>query len=372
MTNQQDVARRDDALDPKVEHQIYRFLQAERKRASVVTIGSIIGFLILNVAALTFVYKEAREFALRSAVESAVAQSGDVTKAMLDADAAVARLATASETAWEKLGGVNGKAEQLERELAEVSSELDDASAQFEERFADATSVLRTKVVAVQREWDGLLRAIEGISSDDVERARTELQQYASLLDDAEAGADAKGRLDRLDDESASTPVVPVGTIIASVLPHEAFLSSSVWVPADGRDISGSALQTLTGRSVAPDLRGVFLRGLNQFDSNQLSVEPTRADPDRKPGDRAGSFQPDALAAHIHYTFADESVTKVGGPSIDAVTSPGYRFNLNGAHDYRMAASGMEPTRGRTSPSGGSSETRPKNVAVYYYIKINW
>ena len=37
------------------------------------------------------------------------------------------------------------------------------------------------------------------------------------------------------------------------------------WSPYDSRDISGSIYDQITGKSHAPDLRSVFLRGLNSF-----------------------------------------------------------------------------------------------------------
>src|SRR5688572_3702241 len=58
---------------------------------------------------------------------------------------------------------------------------------------------------------------------------------------------------------------LPIGSILHSTLTEAQFqaLTSAGWILADGRDITGSALATLTGVTTAPDARGVFLRGKN-------------------------------------------------------------------------------------------------------------
>jgi hypothetical protein len=134
----------------------------------------------------------------------------------------------------------------------------------------------------------------------------------------------------------------PVGTIVA-------YMGNSApdgWLLCDGRDvgITHSELSRIVGDKT-PDLRGVFLRGL----------DPTgKIDPDgenRKPG----SPQPDMIKNHQHpyifWTHVDANGGKSGG----------------GAPD--VAGTG---TSGKTGDpaTGGASETRPKNVAVNYIIKF--
>lgn len=69
--------------------------------------------------------------------------------------------------------------------------------------------------------------------------------------------------------ESAK-PIVPVGTITASLLNPQKFESlvgsvqdsaaQAVWVLADGRDVRGSAYAKLSGEASVPDLRGYALQ----------------------------------------------------------------------------------------------------------------
>ena len=85
----------------------------------------------------------------------------------------------------------------------------------------------------------------------------------------------------------------PPGTGRAST-PEE-----TIGPPCDGRGIPGSRLADLTGKPNAPDLRGMFLRGLNQFDPE----EPEPATEDRKDPDsgrKTGSFQGHNVGGHEH------------------------------------------------------------------------
>jgi hypothetical protein len=98
-----------------------------------------------------------------------------------------------------------------------------------------------------------------------------------------------------------------------------------------------------------PDLRGMFLRGLNSFDIGKVR-DDGKEDPDGK--DRsAASFQIDMLQEHNHKVSSKTADTGQKGRKLP------YR---NGGLDGDW----------QTENYGGS-ETRPKNVAVYYYIKIN-
>lgn len=185
--------------------------------------------------------------------------------------------------------------------------------------------------------------------------------------------------------------LMPLGTIIASELGYSEFClaigdspfwsTKNTWAPADGRGVQGSEYSRI--RSNVPDLRGVFLRGLNNFypnnagagDLNLLQLDP---DPNRQPG----KFQIDATrmpnesfliskdGEHSH-KFEGKTVNLGGdshyGEYVDAgsndlsagktYTPSGFVKRQNSAHDHTI--------------QGGDAETRPKNVAIYYYVKIN-
>ena len=118
--------------------------------------------------------------------------------------------------------------------------------------------------------------------------------------------------------------------------------NGSTWVLCDGSDITGSQLATLTGNATLPDARGQFLRGKNNGRSDG------QENPD---GDVAiGAAQLDELKSHTHAMRFYDSGTG-GGPS--GVKNDGPFAD----HGYMSSA--------------GGNETRPKNITVNIFIKIN-
>jgi len=152
---------------------------------------------------------------------------------------------------------------------------------------------------------------------------------------------------------AASAEPLPVGAVIASMLPPDSFAKSvgdpldfdpakSKWVLANGTyDISKSRYRALSGKRLPPDMRGMFLRGIN------AGRNDGKEDPG---GDReAGGYQEDTLAKHNHPL--------------------GY-----GAHGLANGKGNGNLESGLPSVNtlpAGDKETRSKNVAVYYYLKIN-
>ena len=159
----------------------------------------------------------------------------------------------------------------------------------------------------------------------------------------------------------------PVGSIVPSMLNENQFKaqvgdpstfssSSSKWTLADGRAISGSAYSTITSQSNAPDLRGMFLRGLNAGRSDD------KQDPDG--GSRSiGHYQEDQVKSHNHANGTYNQLMRPHqGSASDTVTGA----------DWNPGA-GDEPDVISSDPilSFGGAETRPRNIAVNYYIRIN-
>lgn len=167
----------------------------------------------------------------------------------------------------------------------------------------------------------------------------------------------------------SSNKELPIGTIVTSYLNFEQFNTAtknnekspggiwtsnkSKWAPCDGRPIPTSKFQVLTSQTQVPDLRGMFLRGLNIFDPYQpvppISVD--KADPEIR---TVGSYQSDELKSHKH-TFS--------------YLKPKQNDSNGGSSNHEVSDTDR-PTDGTTNATGGV-ETRPKNIAVYYYIKIN-
>lgn len=138
-----------------------------------------------------------------------------------------------------------------------------------------------------------------------------------------------------------------IGDVVYSVLKPDQFakLHGAGWVPLDSRDIFGSQLQQfypsqlINGRNL-PEGRGVFIRTMN-------SQDKAGADPDKNR--TVGSFQDDELKSHSHVMTHGAGAGGKGGAI--ALTM------------QREWAYGTDPV--------GGVETRPKNIALYVYIKIN-
>jgi hypothetical protein len=139
---------------------------------------------------------------------------------------------------------------------------------------------------------------------------------------------------------------LPVGSVIASYLSPQQMKETygDEWILADGSEISTKTmLYQLTGKTRLPDLRGVFIRGLN------VNRNDGKEDPDGQSRD-VGDYQDDDFERHQHKIQTagiwHRSFQGEGG-------SPRTAFEAGGS----------------TGDTGGK-ETRSRNVALYYYIKI--
>jgi hypothetical protein len=139
-----------------------------------------------------------------------------------------------------------------------------------------------------------------------------------------------------------------VGDVVSSLLAEAQFqvIRGNGWVLADGRSVAGSQYQVITGASTIPDLRGVFLRGRNDGGS----AAGARNDGNQNPDGTLplGTFQGDMFASHNHGSFA------VSG--------------LAGSYSYQA---GPYPVNNTATTAAGGNETRPKNVTVNFFIRIN-
>jgi hypothetical protein len=153
---------------------------------------------------------------------------------------------------------------------------------------------------------------------------------------------------------------LPVGTVLVSILHFSAFVNemhdisvaqwsrlNSRWAPADGRDVVGSDYETLTAQTNLPDMRGMFLRGLNRFDGSSARNDGME---DKNGSRTVGDIQTNS--------------TKLGNI---------FRTNVQAFYGISSAPYGLQYGSGGPvpGPALGDAETRPNNIAVYYYIKIN-
>ncbi len=161
----------------------------------------------------------------------------------------------------------------------------------------------------------------------------------------------------------------PVGTVVSSLLePNDfaraigeeegAVITSRTWVLADGRDVTGTIYAVTTHRVKVPDLGGLFLRGI---DPNGPLRNPGSIE-DWSTGNPKNPFKGTSDSKGQSYTFNQfvygvDNYDVPGGPVRRPYPAP---MSIDTTHTHLITVDG-----------GGDAETRPKNAAVFYYIKIN-
>jgi len=143
---------------------------------------------------------------------------------------------------------------------------------------------------------------------------------------------------------------VPVGTIISSMFSPEqiqAVLGNNWdhwWRLANGQNVADTRYAAITQINTIPDLRGMFLRGLN------VGRNDDRQDPEEDGERSAGDYQADIVGSHTHLMGLQPDDTEGRTLGAGPYGNPEPQFGTN---------------------EFDSPETRPRNIAVYYYIKVN-
>jgi len=175
-----------------------------------------------------------------------------------------------------------------------------------------------------------------------------------------------------------------IGTVVTSILSFEKFSqlnedpdpnsfkpSVSKWAPLDGRNVSGSLLAQYTNTDSVPDARGMFLRGLTSFDTFNHTTNGQLGD--YNDTRVVGEPQQDTFQGHWHVMSGKVSTKDnpnghpvvLGGSDDDIhIESLGPNFDK---HNYIKSPK----DDGTNGTPRTSTETRPKNIVVYYYVKIN-
>jgi len=151
-----------------------------------------------------------------------------------------------------------------------------------------------------------------------------------------------------------------IGDVKQSILTEAQFqaVHDTTWVLMDGRSITGSALASEFGVTTLPDARGVFLRSKNNG----------RSDGNQNPaGERTvGFLEGDQMQGHKH--AMDKSGMGYGaGPADPSWGRADVNSPANG-WVYNVGNPNADGTNG--TPRTGN-ETRPKNITVNTFIKIN-
>lgn len=160
-----------------------------------------------------------------------------------------------------------------------------------------------------------------------------------------------------------------IGSIQSSLLTEELFQAElgADWVLADGRSASGSRWEELTTQPNVPNLRGRFVRmaggrggAIGAFQSNETA--PNGLDISAL----SNSVSSTSDGGHRHHVPGWTAVgagaksaansDHVGNRGIPTDLDPDHNHSVNISHDHGLT---------------GDAETRPDNVSVNYFIKIN-
>ena len=140
-----------------------------------------------------------------------------------------------------------------------------------------------------------------------------------------------------------------IGDVKYSLLEPGIFLAEHPgWQLLQGQELEVSIPLASLGVKKLPDARGLFIRGMNMGRADQF------ADPD---GETRNITDPqtDGIAAHSH--------------TIERIFSIGEAATGWGGGPNNMVHSTYGATR--QTQNSGIAETRPKNIAVYIYVKVS-
>jgi hypothetical protein len=154
---------------------------------------------------------------------------------------------------------------------------------------------------------------------------------------------------------------LPVGSVVGSLLTPAEFaqqvgdpgnfdVTKSRWTLADGKSVSGTGWAKLRENAPVPNLCGVFLRGKNNASRSATEV----------PELNLGQYDADLVGPHEH----DIMVQRNGGPTGGGILWFG---SNHGAVVLDPLVEGVHYDGNARTPY----ETRPKNVTVNFFVKIN-
>jgi len=159
-----------------------------------------------------------------------------------------------------------------------------------------------------------------------------------------------------------------VGDVKWSVLDPAKFqeVNGNCWTIMDGKTLPGDSKLKAMGFNAVPNGQGVFLRAIDLRSSG-------RKDTDRPRGTVPGNYQEDKLKSHMHayndiYLSLDQNFYNQND-GLPNTTFIGTGRNRGLSSSDRNNS--FWQTERETETSGSSEETRPKNIALYLYIRIN-
>ena len=171
-----------------------------------------------------------------------------------------------------------------------------------------------------------------------------------------------------------------VGDVKYSILPPEQFKDANgeCWVPLDGRPLEQTDALYELGITTLPNAGGLFLRAQDYAATSGTEYwEPKNSsdyDPERTSASPIGTVQGGAFKTHVH-TIANagshnHTLTRVGsgGPADGTKMSSSDKSILGKSYSYYA---GDHTHTINTNSDGGGTETRPSNLNLWVYVRIN-
>ncbi len=158
-----------------------------------------------------------------------------------------------------------------------------------------------------------------------------------------------------------------IGDVKYSILVPDEFkkLNGDGWRLMDGTPIGGTELAKYTVLTHLPDASNNFIRCLDPKDKSRVVGSPQN-DTTRLPRTKKFTGGTSTTGEHAHSlapyrpTFVHGHQHKTGAELSGVGKTPPIYTQTDGEHNHNIIVNG-----------GGDPETRPKNIALYIYIKVN-
>ncbi len=288
----------------------------------------------------------------KSILDSLQTETGKVSENVKANRSVIDSLQTKANKLSEDIGNSESKLDSLRTETKKMSEKVQQNKSELE----------------ILNRWTEGVEAIVGQHEYAIDLSDARINDIESGIKSLDQEADRlEGIIDGLSDKIC---ILPPGTIIASMLDPEEFAEGAadcagLWVLADGRKISHKCLYSkITGNRNVPDLRGMFLRGASR---NSESDFRYKDDEQRLPG----TVQEDTFEAHNHHNETFKYLLQRTGRNM-AIVSDDQLFDLLPFPKKRKDREWPDVVRaGEIKKVGNPDETRPQNVAVNFYVKID-
>ncbi|MBV2090751.1 MAG: hypothetical protein AB2604_01485 [Candidatus Thiodiazotropha taylori] len=220
----------------------------------------------------------------------------------------------------------------------------------------------------------GIILGHEDSNAVSIINALQSSERYIGIKVDTEPEIEPRQRILSAPYAISAGNGVAIGTVISSLLTPEQYAlnvgdastcasisnnSNCRWAYADGRSVQGSTYATIVSQNV-PDMRDRFLRGKGTLST---SLGGLQDDATSLPNNAFISSH-DGQHSHRYHHFGTQN--KHWGRD-DALVTDGTSPDGSGSVNYTESAVNHD----HTIVSGGDTETRPINVTVNYFIRIN-